>query len=303
VRALEQMPIAGRERVCCYITRGRELLVFEHDQKYDDGAVGIQVVGGGVDEGETLEQAALRETFEESGLVLEQAVFLGTTRRVVMDYPSQPEWVGKVAVRHYFWLEAPPETPNSWSHTVSSGELDKGMVFHHRFVALENVDLVFEMGEMLERLKMIMECGSGVDLLFLGDDLIGLIELEFERDSICHGTMLTTNEFEKIRPTFKEVYKCINYNEAKGILLLRELFSRNIRLINTRVGKPNSDFFFTISRDSDLSVSEVSMVYTNLENIWDNINLMESGLHRDFLIYLAGAQRAPATDLEYWSSL
>ena len=146
---LEQMPIAGRERVCCYITRGHELLVFEHDQEYDDGAVGTQVVGGGVDEGETLEQAALRETFEESGLVLERAVYLGTSH-----YESKfGRLEGQKQVRHYFWLEAPPQTPDSWSHTVSSGELDKGMVFHHRFVALEDVDLVFEMGEMLEKLE------------------------------------------------------------------------------------------------------------------------------------------------------
>ena len=151
---MENLPIAGRERVCCYITRGRELLVFEHDQEYDDGAVGIQVVGGGVDEGETLEQAAIRETFEESGLVLENPVFLGTTRRVVEKHTSHPEWNGKVHVRHYFWLEAPPETPDSWSHRVSSGELDQGHVYHHRFVALEGVELMFELGEMLEEVKM-----------------------------------------------------------------------------------------------------------------------------------------------------
>ncbi len=146
---IESLPIAGRERVCCYITRGRELLVFEHDQKYDDGAVGIQVVGGGVDSGETLEQAALRETFEESGLTLEWAVFLGTCPRTLM----LESGVEIRQVRHYFWLEAMLDTPDSWSHTVSSGELDKGMVFHHRFVALEDVELVFEMGEMLEGLQ------------------------------------------------------------------------------------------------------------------------------------------------------
>jgi len=146
---IEQMPIAGRERVCCYITRGRELLVFEHDQEYDDGATGIQVVGGGVNEGETLEQAAIRETFEESGLVLKRAVFLGTTQ-----YESKfGALEGQKQVRHYFWLEAPSETPDGWSHTVSSGELDKGMVFHHRFVALEDVDLIFGLREMLEGLN------------------------------------------------------------------------------------------------------------------------------------------------------
>ena len=147
---IENLPIVGHERVCCYITRGRELLVFEHEQKYDDGAVGIQVVGGGVDAGETLEQAAIRETFEESGLVLERAVFLGTSRRE----STLEQWKGHQQVRHYFWLEAPPETPDMWSHTVSSGDLDQGHVYHHRFVALEGVELMFELGEMLEEVKM-----------------------------------------------------------------------------------------------------------------------------------------------------
>jgi|GEM_PF-5694396 len=168
---LEQMPIGGRERVCCYITRGRELLVFEHDQEYDDGAVGIQVVGGGVDSGETLEQAAIRETFEESGLVFERAVFLGTSH-----YESKSGALeGQKQVRHYFWLEAPPETPDGWSHTVSSGELDKGMVFHHWFVALEDVDLVFEMGEMLEAVKSFI--GLKNDLKALAQRSVAKTEL------------------------------------------------------------------------------------------------------------------------------
>ena len=127
-------------------------MVFEHDQEYDDGAVGIQVVGGGVNEGETLKRAALRETFEESGLTLERAVFLGTSH-----YESKfGRLEGQKQVRHYFWLEAPLETPDMWSHTVSSGELDKGMVFHHRFVPLEQAELVFGMGEMLDILRVRM---------------------------------------------------------------------------------------------------------------------------------------------------
>ena len=123
-----------RNRVVCYITRNRrELLVFEHA---DPGLqAGTQVVAGGVDEGETLEVAAVREVFEEAGLELQNPVFLGS-KDVHWPGPKNPNqrW-------HFYWLEAPPETPDAWDHTVSAGEDDAGMVYRQRFVKLEEVKL------------------------------------------------------------------------------------------------------------------------------------------------------------------
>ena len=131
-----------RQRVVCYITRGRrELLVFEHH----DPALqaGIQVVAGGIDEGETPAEAAIREALEEAGLNLENPVFLGSIDK------HWPEAKNPNQHWHFFWLEAPKGTPDAWDHTVTAGEDDMGMVYRQRFVKLEDVKLDWGLGQAL----------------------------------------------------------------------------------------------------------------------------------------------------------
>ena len=137
-----------RQRVVCYITRNRrELLVFEHD----DPALqsGTQVVAGGIDEGETPAEAAIREALEEAGLNLSNPVFLGSIDQHWKEAknPNQ-HW-------HFFWLEASSETPDAWDHTVTAGEDDMGMVYRQRFVKLEDVKLDWGLNAMLEKVKSI----------------------------------------------------------------------------------------------------------------------------------------------------
>jgi 8-oxo-dGTP diphosphatase len=142
-----------RQRVVCYITRGRrELLVFEHD---DPGLqVGTQVVAGGVDEGETLEAAAMREVFEEAGLELQNPILLGS-KDVIWPGPKNPNqhW-------HFYWLEAPKEMCNAWDHTVTAGEDDMGMVYRQRFVKLEEVKLDWGLGDFLNTLETEFRASS-----------------------------------------------------------------------------------------------------------------------------------------------
>lgn len=144
-----------RNRVVCYITRGRsELLVFEHDDA--SLKAGVQVVAGGLEPGETPEQAAVREAWEEAGLQLENPRFLGS---LTLDPPSgrsRPEtW-------HFFWLEAPAATPNAWKHTVLSGEEDAGLVYHQRFVSLDDVRLHWNLDAKLETLRSRLNCEEGL---------------------------------------------------------------------------------------------------------------------------------------------
>ena len=142
-----------RDRVVCYVTRGRnEILVFEHEAK--DADAGIQVVAGGVDAGETVNQAALRELLEESGLALSNPIPLGNA---VMKCFIQNK--GDDYQRwHFVWLEAEIDTPDFWTHTVTSGELDEGMIFSHRFVSLEQHNLNWKLDAMIPRLLEILKC-------------------------------------------------------------------------------------------------------------------------------------------------
>ena len=97
-----------REKAVCHIVRrGAEVLVFDH---VPDGGSGVQVVAGGLEAGETPQQAALREAGEETGRsdfrvvgFLGSAVWLNTKHT-------------KRELRHFIHLTAPDDLPDTWQH-------------------------------------------------------------------------------------------------------------------------------------------------------------------------------------------
>ncbi len=110
-----------REKALIYVTRDpAELLVLEHTHGYPDA--GVQVPAGGVEPGEQPGRTAARELAEETGLVTEATPkYLQSRIWPVANAPSR--------VRHYFWMIAPPDTPDRWAHVVTAGEEDEGMLF------------------------------------------------------------------------------------------------------------------------------------------------------------------------------
>ena len=136
-----------RRRAYVYLTRrgsgGLEVAVFRHPD--ETLTLVTQVPGGTIEPHETPEAGALREAFEESGLDDFAATRLLATD--VRTFPTERE------TRFFYQFEAKPPTPETWSHVVSDGELDKGMVFRYRWLSVtEARELLGHMGDYLHLL-------------------------------------------------------------------------------------------------------------------------------------------------------
>ncbi|MER7694930.1 NUDIX domain-containing protein [Streptomyces sp. NPDC097610] len=131
----------ARIRVAVYATRnvpeGRELLVFDHR---DQPEAGTQVPAGGVDAGELLTEAALREIKEETGTA-------GVTLGAALAAQQRPHpHTGQPRITVFFHAET-TETRDSWAHTVTSrdGDQDNGLAFRCYFIPIgDAADLLID---------------------------------------------------------------------------------------------------------------------------------------------------------------
>lgn len=135
-----------RDRCVAYITRGDQLLVFEH-VKYPEA--GVQVPAGHPEAGENLEEAVLREAFEETGLSgLKLESYLGFKM-----YDLSEKGYG-LEKRHFYHLTFGGDTPESWIHTEKDPSVgpDKELDFKLYWIPIEEADLHWDHGAMLESL-------------------------------------------------------------------------------------------------------------------------------------------------------
>lgn len=126
-----------REKVVCFVMRGEaspELLVFDHVP--DDS--GVQLPAGGVEPGETPEQAALRELREESGLNLTGPEFLTS---YLWEAQLPQRFTRQVC--HAFLLRAPHDLPHTWERDAD------GERFAFRWASLHAPALDWEMDAAL----------------------------------------------------------------------------------------------------------------------------------------------------------
>lgn len=140
--------VIRRQRVAIYVVRtsdnGLELLVFDH---VDAPEAGTQIPAGGIDSGEELVNATIREVREETGLEdIREIEILGTQDLL------HPE-VG--VPRFTTFLRATTNTVQSgWDHRVFGEGDDSGMNFRCYFVPIEVAQdvLHWEQAEFLDRL-------------------------------------------------------------------------------------------------------------------------------------------------------
>ena len=139
------MTVLYKKKVHAYVTREKEgamqLLVFKHR---DTPEAGIQVPGGTVDEGETLEAAILREVQEESGL---RHLCI---ERFLADYIIHVREKKEYEKRHFFHVTLLTDVKDSWEHIVSAGEEDEGLVFCYEWIDIAKYpELAGKQGEFL----------------------------------------------------------------------------------------------------------------------------------------------------------
>jgi ADP-ribose pyrophosphatase YjhB (NUDIX family) len=135
-----------RKRVVGYVTRGRDLLVFDHKGMPH---VPTQVPAGRVDSQESLEEGLLREVAEETGVAV-------TLVRELAGPEEHVRLFGESAHEsHAFHAIAEAGGPEEWEHPVTGTGMDAGLVYLCRWVALDDCPPLWgDSDPLVDRLRL-----------------------------------------------------------------------------------------------------------------------------------------------------
>ena len=143
-----------KHKVFAYITHQHHLLVFRHPCAPE---AGIQVPAGTLEEGERVEDAVLREAFEETGLPdLTLDCFLGEQERDMSDFGRD-----EVHHRRFYHLRCHGHPPTTWRHEEpcpSDGSRQKPILFEFFWAPLPHAvpPLIADHGMLLPQLLDIL---------------------------------------------------------------------------------------------------------------------------------------------------
>ena len=145
-----------RQRAYAYVTHEDRLLVFEHCDFPD---AGIQVPAGTVDEGESHDEAVLREVEEETGL----SGFNGVELLGSCEHDMRKFGVDELQEAFFYHMVCPGDPQDRWIHQETGGGKTAPIAFEFYWVQMPHKIPQFAAleGRFLDDLYRLLSIESG----------------------------------------------------------------------------------------------------------------------------------------------